>query len=147
MWFFGKIKILHRKETLGKLYKAEMVFHVFNAYQLYQSKSLCFMHINYTSISLSHCHIFCFKIVSLLNYQEREETFREISEQTNWSVLWWAMSQTAILLSVGFWQMKRLKDFLIEKKLVWCYAVMKLVWCYDVMKLVWCYETSLMLWN
>ncbi|XP_031443363.1 transmembrane emp24 domain-containing protein 11 [Clupea harengus] len=53
------------------------------------------------------------------DYQrEREETFREISEQTNWSVLWWAMSQTAILLSVGFWQMKRLKDFLIEKKLV-----------------------------
>ncbi|XP_062380504.1 transmembrane emp24 domain-containing protein 11 [Sardina pilchardus] len=53
------------------------------------------------------------------DYQrEREETFREISEQTNWSVLWWAIIQTAILLSVGFWQMKRLKDFLIEKKLV-----------------------------
>lgn len=53
------------------------------------------------------------------NYQrDREETFREISEETNWSVLWWAIIQTAILLSVGFWQMKRLKDFLIEKKLV-----------------------------
>ncbi|KAG5263293.1 hypothetical protein AALO_G00263260 [Alosa alosa] len=53
------------------------------------------------------------------DYQrEREETFREISEQTNWSVLWWAIIQTAILLSVGFWQIKRLKDFLIEKKLV-----------------------------
>lgn len=60
--------------------------------------------------------------MSLLNYQDREENFREISEETNWSVLWWAIIQTAILLSVGFWQMKRLKDFLIEKKLVWCSA-------------------------
>ncbi|XP_063045765.1 transmembrane emp24 domain-containing protein 11 [Engraulis encrasicolus] len=53
------------------------------------------------------------------DYQrEREETFREISEQTNWSVLCWAFVQTSILLLVGVWQMKRLKDFLIEKKLV-----------------------------
>ncbi|XP_061108241.1 transmembrane emp24 domain-containing protein 11 [Conger conger] len=53
------------------------------------------------------------------NFQrEREETFRQISEQTNGNILWWAILQTSILLAVGVWQMKRLKDFLIEKKLV-----------------------------
>ncbi|XP_065105193.1 transmembrane emp24 domain-containing protein 11 [Paramisgurnus dabryanus] len=50
--------------------------------------------------------------------REREETFRQMSEGTNGNVLWWAIIQTSILLSVGFWQMKNLKDFLIEKKLV-----------------------------
>ncbi|XP_061747780.1 transmembrane emp24 domain-containing protein 11 [Nerophis ophidion] len=53
------------------------------------------------------------------DYQrEREEMFRQISEDTNSNVLWWAVVQTSILLSVGFWQMKRLKDFFIAKKLV-----------------------------
>ncbi|XP_051716744.1 transmembrane emp24 domain-containing protein 11 [Ctenopharyngodon idella] len=53
------------------------------------------------------------------NFQrEREEKFRKISEETNGNVLWWAIIQTSILLSVGIWQMKNLKDFLIEKKLV-----------------------------
>ncbi|KAM9512198.1 transmembrane emp24 domain-containing protein 11-like isoform 1-T2 [Salvelinus alpinus] len=50
--------------------------------------------------------------------REREETFRQISEETNGKVLWWAVVQTSVLLSVGFWQIKRLKDFLIAKKLV-----------------------------
>ncbi|XP_036406893.1 transmembrane emp24 domain-containing protein 11 [Megalops cyprinoides] len=50
--------------------------------------------------------------------REREETFRRISEETNGKILWWAVLQTAILLTVGVWQMKRLQDFLIEKKLV-----------------------------
>ncbi|CAK6971696.1 transmembrane emp24 domain-containing protein 11 [Scomber scombrus] len=50
--------------------------------------------------------------------REKEETFRQISEDTNSKVLWWAVVQTSILLSVGFWQMKRLKDFFIAKKLV-----------------------------
>ncbi|KAM9376911.1 transmembrane emp24 domain-containing protein 11 [Pholidichthys leucotaenia] len=50
--------------------------------------------------------------------REKEELFRQISESTNGKVLWWAVVQTAILLSVGFWQIKRLKDFFIEKKLV-----------------------------
>ncbi|XP_023655725.1 transmembrane emp24 domain-containing protein 11 [Paramormyrops kingsleyae] len=50
--------------------------------------------------------------------REREEMFRQMSEDTNGKVLWWAVVQTAILLTVGFWQVKRLKDFLIEKKLV-----------------------------
>ncbi|XDV36879.1 hypothetical protein PO909_006594 [Leuciscus waleckii] len=53
------------------------------------------------------------------NFQrEREEKFRQMSEETNGNVLWWAIIQTSILLSVGIWQMKNLKDFLIEKKLV-----------------------------
>lgn len=50
--------------------------------------------------------------------QEKEESFRQISENTNSKVLWWALMQTFILLAVGFWQMKRLKEFFIAKKLV-----------------------------
>nr|XP_046261668.1 transmembrane emp24 domain-containing protein 11 [Scatophagus argus] len=50
--------------------------------------------------------------------REKEEVFRQISEDTNSKVLWWAVVQTSLLLSVGFWQMKRLKDFFIAKKLV-----------------------------
>ncbi|KAF3694144.1 Transmembrane emp24 domain-containing protein 11 Glycoprotein 25L [Channa argus] len=50
--------------------------------------------------------------------REKEEVFRLISEETNSKVFWWAVVQTCILLSVGFWQMKRLKDFFIAKKLV-----------------------------
>ncbi|XP_052470372.1 transmembrane emp24 domain-containing protein 11-like [Carassius gibelio] len=59
-------------------------------------------------------------LVSGLFYcnQEREEKFRQMSEDTNGNVLWWAIIQTSILLSVGIWQMKNLKNFLIEKKLV-----------------------------
>ncbi|XP_042593681.1 transmembrane emp24 domain-containing protein 11 [Cyprinus carpio] len=53
------------------------------------------------------------------NFQrEREEKFRQMSEKTNGNVLWWAIIQTSILLSVGIWQIKNLKNFLIEKKLV-----------------------------
>ncbi|XP_027865558.1 transmembrane emp24 domain-containing protein 11 [Xiphophorus couchianus] len=50
--------------------------------------------------------------------REKEEIFRQISEETNSKVLWWAVIQTGILLSVGFWQIKRLQDFFIAKKLV-----------------------------
>ncbi|XP_067313932.1 transmembrane emp24 domain-containing protein 11 [Pseudorasbora parva] len=58
-------------------------------------------------------------ISSQQNFQrEREEKFRQMSEETNGNVLWWAIIQTSMLLSVGIWQMKNLKDFLIEKKLV-----------------------------
>uniref|UniRef100_A0A4W4GJ05 GOLD domain-containing protein n=1 Tax=Electrophorus electricus TaxID=8005 RepID=A0A4W4GJ05_ELEEL len=49
---------------------------------------------------------------------EREETFRQMSEETNGNVLWWAIMQTSILLTVGFYQIRSLKNFLIEKKLV-----------------------------
>ncbi|XP_047441291.1 transmembrane emp24 domain-containing protein 11 [Mugil cephalus] len=50
--------------------------------------------------------------------REKEELFRQMSEDANSKVLWWAVVQTTILLSVGFWQIKRLKDFFVAKKLV-----------------------------
>ncbi|XP_074505358.1 transmembrane emp24 domain-containing protein 11 [Sebastes fasciatus] len=58
-------------------------------------------------------------IIRQQEYQrDKEEVFRDISESANSKVLWWAVVQTSVLLSVGFWQMKRLKDFFIAKKLV-----------------------------
>ncbi|XP_071771227.1 transmembrane emp24 domain-containing protein 11 [Centroberyx gerrardi] len=69
--------------------------------------------------SLSHLIDQMLYIIRQQEYQrEKEEMFRQISEDTNSNVLWWAVVQTSILLSVGFWQMKRLKDFFIAKKLV-----------------------------
>ncbi|NXO64968.1 TMD11 protein, partial [Phainopepla nitens] len=50
--------------------------------------------------------------------REREEKFRKTSEATNSNILWWAIVQTLILLSVGIWQIKSLRDFFIAKKLV-----------------------------
>ncbi|XP_067839624.1 transmembrane emp24 domain-containing protein 11-like [Heptranchias perlo] len=53
------------------------------------------------------------------DYQRsREEEFRQTSEETNSNVLWWAIIQTIILLSMGVWQMRQMKNFLIAKKLV-----------------------------
>jgi len=53
------------------------------------------------------------------NYQRyREERFRQTSESTNQRVLWWALAQTVILLTMGAWQMKHLKSFFEAKKLV-----------------------------
>ncbi|KAM9741023.1 transmembrane emp24 domain-containing protein 11 [Menidia menidia] len=69
--------------------------------------------------SLSHLVGQMMYITRQQEYQrEKEEVFRQISEETNSKVLWWAVLQTSILLFVGFWQMKRLKDFFIAKKLV-----------------------------
>ncbi|XP_031722862.1 transmembrane emp24 domain-containing protein 11 [Anarrhichthys ocellatus] len=69
--------------------------------------------------SLKHLIDQMMYITSQQDYQrEKEEVFRQISEDTNSKVLWWAVVQTSVLLSVGFWQMKRLKDFFIAKKLV-----------------------------
>ncbi|XP_078117459.1 transmembrane emp24 domain-containing protein 11 [Sander vitreus] len=69
--------------------------------------------------SLSHLIHQMMYIIRQQEYQrEKEEVFRQIGEDTNSKVLWWAVVQTFILLSVGFWQMKRLKDFFIAKKLV-----------------------------
>ncbi|XP_049742517.1 transmembrane emp24 domain-containing protein 11-like [Elephas maximus indicus] len=59
------------------------------------------------------------QIVKEQNYQrDREENFRMTSEDTNSNVLWWAFAQILILISVGIFQMKYLKDFFIAKKLV-----------------------------
>ncbi|XP_023236748.1 transmembrane emp24 domain-containing protein eca-like [Centruroides sculpturatus] len=53
------------------------------------------------------------------NYQRyREERFRHTSESTNQRVLWWSIIQTAMLVLMGFWQMKHLKSFFQAKKLV-----------------------------
>jgi len=53
------------------------------------------------------------------NYQRyREERFRQTSESTNSRVLWWSITQTAVLLIMGTWQMKHLKSFFEAKKLV-----------------------------
>jgi len=53
------------------------------------------------------------------NYQRyREERFRTTSESTNQRVLWWAIGQVLILVSMGFWQMRHLKSFFEAKKLV-----------------------------
>jgi len=53
------------------------------------------------------------------NYQRyREERFRQTSESTNQRVLWWSIAQTAVLLVMGYWQMKHLKSFFEAKKLV-----------------------------
>lgn len=62
--------------------------------------------------------VFIFFITPANLIQEKEETFRQMSEDANGKVLWWAVVQTIILLSVGFWQVKRLKDFFVAKKLV-----------------------------
>ncbi|NXM97219.1 TMD11 protein, partial [Sylvia borin] len=50
--------------------------------------------------------------------REREEKFRKTSEETNSNILWWAIAQTLILISIGIWQVKSLRDFFISKKLV-----------------------------
>ncbi|KAI2801805.1 hypothetical protein RDWZM_000728 [Blomia tropicalis] len=53
------------------------------------------------------------------NYQRyREERFRSTSESTYSRVLWWSLSQTVILITMGIWQMRHLKSFFEAKKLV-----------------------------
>lgn len=57
-----------------------------------------------------------FLLIVCLQY--REERFRQTSESTNSRVLWWSVTQTAVLLAMGAWQMKHLKSFFEAKKLV-----------------------------
>ncbi|XP_060524451.1 transmembrane emp24 domain-containing protein eca [Cylas formicarius] len=53
------------------------------------------------------------------NYQRyREDRFRQTSESTNSRVLWWSVTQTAVLVVMGAWQMRHLKSFFEAKKLV-----------------------------
>lgn len=53
------------------------------------------------------------------NYQRyREERFRQTSESTHRRVLWWSLTQSVVLLIMGLWQMKHLKNFFEAKKLV-----------------------------
>lgn len=64
--------------------------------------------------SSSSCPIKIFYV----RLQIREERFRQTSESTNQRVLWWSLTQTAILLVMGAWQMRHLKKFFEAKKLV-----------------------------
>ncbi|XP_033341596.1 transmembrane p24 trafficking protein eclair [Megalopta genalis] len=53
------------------------------------------------------------------NYQRyREERFRQTSESTHRRVFWWSLTQSVVLLVMGLWQMKHLKNFFEAKKLV-----------------------------
>jgi len=65
--------------------------------------------------------------LSLLQW--REDRFRETSESTNQRVLWWAIAQTLLLVTVGFWQMRHLRGFFEAKKLVWdCCVFIVCMW-------------------
>ncbi|XP_037659855.1 uncharacterized protein LOC119509982 [Choloepus didactylus] len=75
--------------------------------------------VNEVRVKLEHLIEQMQQIVKEQNYQrDREENFRMTSEDTNGNVLCWALAQTLILISVGLFQMKYLKDFFIAKKLV-----------------------------
>ncbi|NWX96346.1 TMD11 protein, partial [Nothoprocta ornata] len=75
--------------------------------------------VNEVSVKLGHLLEQIHHISREQNYErEREENFRKTSEETNSNILWWAILQTLILISVGIWQIKSLKDFFIAKKLV-----------------------------
>ncbi|XP_001376145.3 transmembrane emp24 domain-containing protein 11-like [Monodelphis domestica] len=75
--------------------------------------------VNEVNYKLEHLTEQIEQIIKEQNYQrEREENFRMTSEDTNSSVLWWALAQMLILILVGIFQMKSLKDFFIAKKLV-----------------------------
>ncbi|XP_049645703.1 transmembrane emp24 domain-containing protein 11-like [Suncus etruscus] len=75
--------------------------------------------VNKVSFKLEHLIEEMEQIVREQNYQrDREESFRLTSEDTNSNVLWWAFTQMLILIAVGIFQMKHLKDFFVAKKLV-----------------------------
>ncbi|XP_064275033.1 transmembrane emp24 domain-containing protein 11-like isoform X3 [Passer domesticus] len=75
--------------------------------------------VNEVSIRLEHLIEQIHHVTREQDYErEREEKFRKTSEETNSNILWWAIVQTLILISVGIWQIKSLRDFFISKKLV-----------------------------
>ncbi|XP_021391323.1 transmembrane emp24 domain-containing protein 11 [Lonchura striata] len=75
--------------------------------------------VNEVNIRLEHLIEQIHHVTREQHYErEREEKFRKTSEETNSNILWWAIVQTLILISVGIWQIKSLRDFFISKKLV-----------------------------
>ncbi|NXR84393.1 TMD11 protein, partial [Pycnonotus jocosus] len=71
------------------------------------------------SVRLEHLIEQIYHVTREQDYErEREEKFRKTSEETNSNILWWAIVQTLILISIGIWQIKSLRDFFISKKLV-----------------------------
>jgi hypothetical protein len=58
-------------------------------------------------------------LIAEQDYQhQREMEFRDLSESTNARVLWWSLAQTTLLLVSGIWQIRHLKDFFVQKKIV-----------------------------
>merc|ERR1712093_120838 len=52
-------------------------------------------------------------------YQKRREmAFRDTSESTNSRVMWWSVGQTLLLIGSAFWQVRHLKNFFHQKKVV-----------------------------
>ncbi|NWS49989.1 TMD11 protein, partial [Probosciger aterrimus] len=75
--------------------------------------------VNELNIRLEHLIEQIHHVSKQQNYErEREEKFRKTSEATNSNIVWWAIVQTLILISIGIWQTKSLRDFFISKKLV-----------------------------
>ena len=62
------------------------------------------------------------KIRAIRNEQQyqkqREEEFRDTSEQTNWKVVVWSIIQTVVLIACGLFQIWHLRQFFTSKKLV-----------------------------
>ncbi|XP_009998529.1 PREDICTED: transmembrane emp24 domain-containing protein 11-like [Chaetura pelagica] len=75
--------------------------------------------VNEVKLRLEHLIEQVYHVTKEQNYErEREEKFRKTSEETNSNILWWAIAQTLILIFIGIWQIKSLRDFFISKKLV-----------------------------
>jgi hypothetical protein len=59
------------------------------------------------------------EIIAEQIYQKKRETaFRNTSESTNSIVMWWSIGQTVLLLASAFWQIRHLKNFFHQKKVV-----------------------------
>jgi len=54
----------------------------------------------------------------LTDHKRREKYFREISDDTNSAILFYALLQILTLLIMGTWQVYNLKNFFLSKKLV-----------------------------
>ncbi|KAL1925191.1 uncharacterized protein VTP21DRAFT_74 [Calcarisporiella thermophila] len=50
--------------------------------------------------------------------REIETKFRDMSERANSQIVWWSISQMAVLGMTCMWQMRHLRSFFIKKKLV-----------------------------
>jgi len=53
-----------------------------------------------------------------LYQKKREMAFRDTSESTNSRVMWWSVGQTLLLIGSAFWQVRHLKNFFHQKKVV-----------------------------
>ena len=81
---------------------------------------ITYSQINYESIAfMLYFTVLDFNQLNEMHYQrKREEEFRNTSESTNSRVMWWSIFQTSIMLFSTLWQIRHLKTFFEEKKLV-----------------------------